>query len=372
MPKKEKDNNNSTRRVDYPKPDSIPDCLKPFRVNARIGVNYYQDLSDHKFSSIEKIFMCQEIQRSRDNENFYLEATNMIGGRGVVSIRGLSERYCVSLLTITEWFKRFKVGAVIQGADVKGQPHAIDEEELEALKVSIQTADKIKKPLSTKDVYALCGVAKVRTAWKRGRILPDEDSKVDRKTFNQYIELAGIDIRKAQFMTQARIDALLDIRLTYRMACCYYAYASHLPSYYKWNADCTTIECSTSGEETRFCVIRERNDREQVTSTDVTGDLSLLVKLFGLGNAGGEIGPLTAIVAIKDLPEGEFYAEQVTCFTCSTEVADAPGWLYFCRSKGGCAALWRHWFVNVCIPTMCKSAEVHNNSKVSQFTYFIS
>ncbi len=96
----------------------------------------------------------------------------------------------------------------------------------------------------------------------------------------------------------------------------------------------------------------------------MTGELSLIVKVFGLGNAGGEIGPLTVIVAIKGMEEGKFHAERVKCFTATAEVASKGGWVYFTKSKGGCATMWQHYFKNVAVPTIVEAAEHHSDCLV--------
>lgn len=347
-------------RVNYDVLNEVPPCFDILRNIGRLNVVTYGDLGQRRFSDVEKVFLCQEVQKSRDDEPTLLASTGVIAGRETVTLKGLAERYNLSLHTITGWFKRFQKGEVLQGSLHKGAPNAVDEEETERIRLIIIKRDEEKRPVSDDELAQILGEAKRISAAKRGRIIAPMDAVVDRKTVTAFCERVGISLRKAQFMTSARIDALLDCRLTYKMAVAYKALGEMLPGPLKWNADCTTVQCDFSGEEQRFCVIREHNDHEQVASTGVTGDLSLIVKLFGLGNAGGEIGPLTAIVAVKEIPEGEFFALPVRGFTCSTEVGAAPGWVYLCRTKGGNAKLWRHWFLNVCVPTIVKSANAHN------------
>jgi len=98
----------------------------------------------------------------------------------------------------------------------------------------------------------------------------------------------------------------------------------------------------------------------QVTSVDVHGgELNVIVKYFGLGNAGGNIGIPVLIVAIKDMDPNVFFTKKVTGLTNTCE-AGSGGYLYFCRSKCGNAALWRHWFSYICIPTIANAAMVHD------------
>ena len=95
----------------------------------------------------------------------------------------------------------------------------------------------------------------------------------------------------------------------------------------------------------------------KVTSVNSSGELNLLVKYFGLGNAAGNIGPTVLIVAIKDMPDGQFFVQEVTGLT-STSIVGDRGWLYFCNTKGGTASMWRHWITNICIPTIRNASEV--------------
>jgi len=78
----------------------------------------------------------------------------------------------------------------------------------------------------------------------------------------------------------------------------------------------------------------------QVTSVNVhDSELDVIVKYFGLGNAGGNIGIPVLIVAIKDKDLNVFYTKTVTGLTNKREV-DSGGYLHFCWSKCENVALW--------------------------------
>lgn len=101
--------------------------------------------------------------------------------------------------------------------------------------------------------------------------------------------------------------------------------------------------------------------------------MNLLVKYFGLGNAAGNIGPTVLIIAIKDMPDEEFFVQEVVGLTNTSTIGER-GWLYFCKTKGGTASMWRHWFTNVCIPTIKNAAEISNllDENGDRFRNFLS
>ena len=84
------------------------------------------------------------------------------------------------------------------------------------------------------------------------------------------------------------------------------------------------------------------------------GDLNILIKCSCLGNAAGIFG-CAYIASVPDMPEDSFFALPVVGLTCSS-VAGESSFLYLCHSRAGCAAMWEHWFLNVAIPLIAKSA----------------
>jgi transposase len=336
----------------------VPDIFEVIRVIERQGVRNYADLSEHSFTQLEKVFLCQELAKKRTDEALLMDSTDISKGHAVVTPKGVSQRYNISRNTIEWWVKKYHHGEAFTDEERKGAPEALDATSLGVVSQRIVIAEQQKRPLPFHDFLTLLGQQKAETAKRRGRLLSATEARVDEKTAYRIAEKLEIKFRKPQGLTKARVDAALDIRLTYKMAVAYKALAGYLSGYYKWNADCTTVECTSSGDDLKVCVFRGVGDHTQVASLDVSSDLSLLVKLFGLGNAGGEIGPLTAIISIKDIPEDKFFVREVNCFTCSSEIGSS-GYVYLARSKGGCPGLWRHWFTNVCVPSIEKSARAH-------------
>ena len=58
-----------------------------------------------------------------------------------------------------------------------------------------------------------------------------------------------------------------------------------------------------------------------------------------------------------------FYAAQVVSMSSTTFIGDM-GWIYIAESRGGCYAMWVHYYLNVTIPTIQRSNDLHLN-KVS-------
>lgn len=84
--------------------------------------------------------------------------------------------------------------------------------------------------------------------------------------------------------------------------------------------------------------------------------MSLLLKHFALGNARGDIAPPCFIVAQKDMPDDEFYYEEVPGLNTTGDMTAASGCIYICKTRCGCASLWKHFFLNRCIPFLKQTA----------------
>ena len=92
------------------------------------------------------------------------------------------------------------------------------------------------------------------------------------------------------------------------------------------------------------------------SATNKKGDLSILIKWFGIISAQGSTGGCF-IVALPDMPEGEFFAMELEGLSHSSDVNARPTWLYLCKSRAGNPAMWKHIFLNVIIPLIAASAK---------------
>eukprot|EP01034_Spumella_vulgaris_P030919 gene30919-38212_t len=154
--------------------------------------------------------------------------------------------------------------------------------------------------------------------------------------------LHHIQFRKPQDLTMARLKA----------------------AEYKWNADATTVVVSRDRTHALVCVVHVKGDPEPALNCSrVPNEMNLLVKWFHMCSAAGYSSDLVLIVALPNLPEGEFYAQKVKGLSSASD-HKAVGWLYACSSRNGNGAMWVHWFLNVVIPCLKESAEFHEHKDV--------
>jgi hypothetical protein len=201
-------------------------------------------------------------------------------------------------------------------------------------------------------------------------MIPVSDLGLDNRTVASLQSMADIKIRVAQDTTDARFTALMDPRLTYKVACGYKAWCRKTTAEYKWNADCTTIIVMPDGSAKLVCVVRAKGDKKKVESRFVVSDLNVLIKIFALGNAGGELGKLVAIVGVSSMEKDQFFKADIPGFTHSCE--RTPGTVYFSQTKSGCASMWRDVFLSFIIPEIKKSAEFHKHKVYVFFVLIFS
>ena len=127
-------------------------------------------------------------------------------------------------------------------------------------------------------------------------------------------------------------------RLSYIWGCVLMAYSATLYAENKWNADATTIIVSMKGIGSLVCTIYDPKDESPVASSLIPDTRNLLVKWFGLNNAGGESGPLVLVFSIPTMAANTFFAAQVTSMSSTTTIGDS-GWVYFAKTRGGCPSM---------------------------------
>jgi hypothetical protein len=74
-----------------------------------------------------------------------------------------------------------------------------------------------------------------------------------------------------------------------------------------------------------------------------------------LCNAAGTIGDLIFIVQVDKVPEGLYYKVEIPGLSAGGTV-DAKGYIYYCSTRAGNAALWINYFETIAIPNMAKNA----------------
>lgn len=219
------------------------------------------------------------------------------------------------------------------------------------------------KPPDEKTFVKLLLEQKVKGMKARGkRVLDDSLVTISKNSIKKVKTTYNIGRIRPDWTTDARMMALRDVRLTYKTACMIEALAGNLTAHYKWNSDATTIECKNDGSDKNVIIFRDRNYEKPITSSQIPSDLGILIKWMHMCNAAGDSSPLVTIIAVKNMPPDTFFVRKVLCLTNSS---GNFGWLYFSRTKGGCAELWRHWFENVAFTTMKNMDELHQATDIN-------
>ncbi|MBC7473114.1 MAG: hypothetical protein H7263_02395 [Candidatus Sericytochromatia bacterium] len=223
----------------------------------------------------------------------------------------------------------------------------------------------IRKRRTAGQFITLKGCKKIKdddgnaTQTKYNKIVPVEDLTLDVRTVTNYKKHSNIRDRAAQDLTEARMNACKDVRLFFQLACMYKAYGDFLTAPYKSNADCTTLILPPQGSGRKVCVVREYGEKKRVQSVGVNLGLNVLFKIFGLGNAAGELAPLLVIVGVKGIPPNKFFKASVPGLNHSTE--RTAGTMYFAHSKMGCDDMWEDIFLTFVIPFLKGAADFHQH-----------
>lgn len=336
----------------------IPLCFAPINGGVQTRTCYapqYRDLSTHKFSLEDKIFMAKELT----GESNLLEPTRFnVDGTSRKTCLGMEARYNVWKTNFAAWLQLYNDGALVYNN--RGRPPALDEIALDNITKKINAGTETTKSVFAHELKTIvAGERKQTLIRKNKRLNPDALVTVSDSLVRKVKGKLDIRGRVPQDITTARLAALTDVRMAYRVACFYDAFSGHLPPCYKWNADATTAVVQEDRTGALVCFIPDGGKDKKLDSSVVPGSLNLLVKWMALVNAAGESGPLVLIITMSDMPDGAFFAHKVKGLSGSTEIG-AAGWVYLCNSRAGNAALWHHWFQFIVIPTFEACREHHN------------
>ena len=334
--------------------------FQPLGAGTRSNTSYYRDLSEHSFCPGEKAFLVKQILCEDEKD---LEIAPTCKKAGKVTISGVCQRYHLPNSTVRRWVDKVQHGEVNESS-LPGRRPDIDDIAKDDIKCRLFSKEMSVTPLTKSETGALLVEMKKETIQRRKGNICVQDITMCNNTMEAVKKAIGVRNRKAQSLTNARLKAMSDIRVTYKTAVGYQAYAADLPPENKFNADCTTFIVKPNGAGGYVCVVRDKGATDsQVTSVNTPSDLDLLVKYFGLGNAAGEVSPPAMIVAVGTMPENTYFAMRLKGLSHSTAVGES-GWLYLTKTKGGCAEMWKHWFMNIYIPFIKSSNAFHKNKVV--------
>ena len=194
----------------------------------------------------------------------------------------------------------------------------------------------------------------VDTNERRGKRGPDANIEISKTTTKRIFKT--LDNRKLapQILTDARQKACECIRTSYIWGCLLLAYSGHLPAENKWNADATTIVVGESLSGSLKCAILDGTEKTPVASSTIPDNLNILVKWFGLNNAGSESGPLVLVFAAPSMTEGTYFSAEVPALA-STSFIDETGVIFFSKTRGGTPDMWKEYYLQVTLPTIRRS-----------------
>eukprot|EP01038_Epipyxis_sp_PR26KG_P014706 gene14706-19764_t len=277
----------------------------------------------------------------------------------------LCKRYNISTSTVQNWVSVNKKKLKKNSNSGGGRNLDLDQTSRLVLKENLIEQENVVEPISAEAFNRIVLEEKVLSK-KRKYLSPTEqdynitihNTSINHKTVKSIKKACYFRDRVPQSLTDARLTAMSCIRLIYITAVLVWALARFLPKECKWNADCTTFICSANRTGQLVVVFRDKGcPPRQVTSHLGGGELNLLIKYFLIGNASGHLGDPCFIIAIDDMPVDEFYSEFVVGVANNDRIGQA-GWIYFCKTKGGNAAMWKHWFKHVCIPTIQSASDL--------------
>jgi hypothetical protein len=192
----------------------------------------YKDLKLHHFLPEEKSFLCEEI-----DEHCLLDPTNE---NGEVTVFGLSQRYNIPRRSLRDWKAAFDEGRALLGTP--GRPRLIDPIEAENVNQKLQNDRNAYNASSMKTFENTLRLAVVNSKRRRMNLdtLDYDNATFAEETFEQVIDnhkeneediivskasksrfkrKQNIAFRKPQPITTARMNALRDIRITFKLAC---------------------------------------------------------------------------------------------------------------------------------------------------------
>ena len=146
------------------------------------------------------------------------------------------------------------------------------------IKAVLIEREKDVKPLTNAETNKLFVEEKTKCLKRRRGSDCVTGVTVNKKTVEKAKKEMSVRNRKAQHLTTARIKAMKDIRVSYKTAVGYVAYADRLPPENKYNAVCTTFIVKQQNAGGYYCVVREKGESHEQVTMNCTSDLDLLVK----------------------------------------------------------------------------------------------
>jgi hypothetical protein len=168
------------------------------------------------------------------------------------------------------------------------------------------------------------------------------------RTVDKY-KRAEYSQRTAQPLTTARKASLLDPITTITYGQMLLAFAGLLPATNKINFDGTTVEVPDQSKGRKVYIHKLDPVEGPVACDEVQSALGILIKLIHIVAGSGHKGRMVAVIAVKEMPEGEFYVAEVKGLHNTTDMT-TNGFLYASSTRAGNAKMWTHFFLSAIIP----------------------
>jgi hypothetical protein len=145
-----------------------------------------------------------------------------------------------------------------------------------------------------------------------------------------------------------------------------HAFANHLDAAYNWNMDATTVKVSESLGDQKTVIIISFSDANfnGLVAQSPNDSHCVNLKWFHFCSAAGVSRPLVLIIAVESVPT---HSGSKVCSLAYLVAGTSNGWLYPAKDISGTAAMRKHFFLKVIIPTL-RTNEAENNSRLSNPT----
>lgn len=331
--------------MDPPFEDVVPECFKIVRTT-RDG-NIYNDLTSYQFTLEEKLWICDEAVGEHSPRPDILAGNK----------KGLIRRYGL----YSSWFKKNWASYLVGNLSLKGGQAGLDGLAVKLIKDAIMVARHAVAPINEVELRKLINDGMFNTMLRRGNVNPAFQTAKSTTIATMMIRY-GFKCSSPGAIQEAQVAACKDLYMSYMWYLICYACSNKLLMYNKWNIDATTHVFMPAGNGSKAISLL----KEKEYKIDIEDKITLLqeVKTLKKGHklpyaiknmmmmiaASGECSEFALLVVVKELGPDEWYCEEVPQLSISVTVG-TKGIIYFSRARCGTAALWRDYFLRVCVPT---------------------
>lgn len=296
------------------------------------GCKVYPDLSGHKWTSEEQdAFLWLS---SQPDENGHL-----------LPLSEWARRFNLNRNTVGSWAHRHSLGQKLTGK--RGRPSLLDTQAHEDILRDVKRRRDAHDCMKLSEFLGEVSKVVEDTACRRSSAFRPPCARTAKRVQSR------LDLRErtAQRLSRARLIACSDIRMTYSLWIMLKACAENLPPQVLWNFDATTFQVSFTNDEKVLVV----GDGDEETPASSIGDsvLEIGVKWIFMASASSHVAPFVFVICVNDMDSEAFLVFEVDGLAWSRDPG-STGYLVFCKTRNGNAALFQWFLTNVVIPTVTK------------------